>query len=391
MDAKKYSTLMDALKDLPDPRKARGKRYEWAFLLALICGALASGKRTGSEIVDWVIGHADELVALLQPRRRRIPSGSTVRRGLQLIPLQALEQHTLQFSQDLMIESPVSGQIVTDTGELLHGQAIDGKAVRGVQAHGQPMHLVSLVQHGTGRTLAQVRVEKKTNEIGAVPELLKGRDLTGTVTTMDALLTQRTLAQQIRAQHGHYFMVVKRNQKEMYQAIAVLFEHGAWTRAEKAREYQRYRTIDKGHGRLETRTLESSPTLNDYLDWPDLGQVMRRRCRRVIAKTGKTSDETTYAITDLKPQEVGAVGLAVLWRGHWTIENRVHYRRDVTLGEDACQIHTGDVPQTLATLRNSLLALLQHKGWTNIAAGLRHYDASVPRTLKLIGAIPMRL
>lgn len=391
MDTQKYSTLMDALKDIPDPRQARGKRFEWVFLLALICGALASGKRTGSEIIDWVIGHAEELVALLQPRRGRVASGSTLRRALQLIPLQTLEQHTLQFSQDLMLESPVSGKLITHTGEVLHAQAIDGKAVRGVQAHGRSMHLVSLVHHGTGSTLAQVRVEKKTNEIGAAPELLKGRDLTGTVTTMDALLAQRALAQQIRAQQGHYFMVVKRNHKALYQAIAVLFEQGAWTPAEKIREYQRSQTTNKGHGRLETRTLESSPTLNDYLDWPDVGQVMRRRCQRFTFRTGKSSDETTYAITDLWPQQMGAAGLEALWRGHWTIENRVHYPRDVTLGEDACQIHTGDAPQTLAALRNGLLSLLRHEGWTNIAAGLRHYEASVARALNLIGAIPARL
>jgi predicted transposase YbfD/YdcC len=391
MDHKKYSTLMDALKDIADPRKARGQRFEWSFLLALICAALASGKRSGSEISDWVMAHADELVALLQPRRGCVASGSTLRRVLQIIPLQTLEQRVSQFSHDLTIESAASGTIITYLGEVLHGQSMDGKTLRGVQAHGQPLHLISLVQHGSGKTLAQVTVDKKANEISAAPQLLNGRDLAGTVTTMDALLAQRTLAQQILDQHGHYLMVVKRNQSELYEAIALLFDQGAWTRAEKAREYQIYRTVNKGHGRLETRTLESSPTLNAYLDWPSIGQVMRRRCRRLIIKTGQLSDEITYGITDLRPEQVGAAKLEALWRGHWTIENRVHRVRDVTLGEDACQIHIGDAPQTLAVLRNGLLALLRHKGWTNIAESLRHYEASVSCALKLIGAIPAGL
>ncbi len=389
MDPQKYSTLMDALKDIPDPRQARGKRFTWPFLLTLICAALASGQRTGSQITDWVTAHADELVVLLQPHRRATASGATLRRVLQIVPLDTLEQRVSQFIQGLPVEPIMLGTITLRTGEQLQGQAVDGKAVRGVQAHGERLHLVSLVQHGTGQTLAQVAVAKKTNEIRAAPQLLAGRDLSGTVTTMDALLTQRALAQQILNQGGHYLMAVKRNQRELYDAIALLFEGGAWTVAEKAQEYESYRSVDKGHGRLEIRTLESSPTLNEYLDWPGVGQVMRRRCQRTTLKTGRTSDEITYGITDLRPEQVGAAGLEALWRGHWTIENRVHYRRDVTLGEDACQIHTGHAPQTLAVLRNGLLAVLRHAGWTNIAEGLRHYGASVSQTLQLIGAVPV--
>jgi len=103
---------------------------------------------------------------------------------------------------------------------VLHGQALDGKEVRGSQAHGQPLTLVSLVQHGTGITLAQVETDTKSNEIPAAAQLLAGRDLTNTVTTSDALHTQRSLAQQILDQHGHYLMVVKENQPELYQSIA---------------------------------------------------------------------------------------------------------------------------------------------------------------------------
>ena len=81
--------------------------------------------------------------------------------------------------------------------------------------------------------------------------------------------------------------------------------------------------------------------------------------------------------------------LAALWRGHWTIENRRHYVRDVTLGEDACQVHTGQAPQALACLRNAVISLLRGAGWQNIAAGVRHYSTSVHDTLRLIG-VPCR-
>ncbi len=105
---------------------------------------------------------------------------------------------------------------------------------------------------------------------------------------------------------------------------------------------------------------ESSLTLSDYLDWPGVGQVMRRRCKRVTVKT-KVTTETTYGITGLRPGEAGAAELETLWRGHWTIENRTHYVRDVTMGEDACQIHTGKAPHALAALRNGILGLLRRK------------------------------
>lgn len=104
------------------------------------------------------------------------------------------------------------------------GQAIDGKELRGVRAHGESLQLVSLVQHANAVVVAQVPVANKSNEITAAPQLLAGRDLTGTVTTTDALHTQRQFAQQIRAQNGHYLMVVKENQPALYDAIELLFE-----------------------------------------------------------------------------------------------------------------------------------------------------------------------
>lgn len=236
--------------------------------------------------------------------------------------------------------------------------------------------------------LAQQAVLEKSNEITAVPALLAGRDLSNTVITMDALLTQRELAQQIVDQKGHYLTVVKENQPGLYQAIALLFEGAPWLPREKAAEYQMHRTVDKGHGRLETRTLESSTSLAGYLDWPGASQVMRRQCERLILKSGEVSREITYGITNLPASQVGAATLEALWRGHWTIENGTHYVLDVTLGEDACQVHTGEAPSALSILRKAIHALLRARGWSNMADALRYYGASVPRALRLIGALP---
>ena len=387
MDHEECITLMDVFQGIPDPRKARGKRYHWLFLLALIGAALVSGQQTAHAIAHWVSLHGPVLHKRLQPPRSSMPSESTIRRVLRDIDITILEQRLTGLAQCLAATGPKQGSVKTEAGQVLQGQALDGKELRGVRAHGQKLHLLSLVQHESGRTLTQMSVETKTNEITAAPELLRGRDLSGTVTTMDALLTQRPFAQQILDQNGHYLMVVKRNQGHLYDAIALLFDDPPWLPREKEAECQVHRSVEKGHGRLEKRTLESSHTLSDYVDWPSVGQVMRRRYERIRLKTGEVSAATTYGITSLPHTEVDAAGLERLWRGHWTIENRVHYVRDVTMGEDANQSHTGNAPHVLAALRNAVLNLFRHHGWSNIADAFRYHNASVKRTLALIGAV----
>lgn len=391
MDQSKYTTLTEALSVIPDPRHARGKRHAWLFLLTLIAAALTSGQKTVTAIADWVRLHADELRDSLKPPKGRMPSGSTFYRVVRVIDLVRLEAQLVGLMEPLASATAAQAAITTSDGQVLHGQALDGKEVRGSLAHGQPLTLVSVVQHGTGITLAQVETDTKSNEIPAAAQLLAGRDLTNTVTTVDALHTQRALAQQILDQHGHYLMVVKENQPTLYQAIQLLFEQPPWLAQEQALEYQVHHTANKSHGRREKRCLESSISLNTQADWPGVGQVMRRQTERVNVKTGRVSRETRYGITSLRPQEAGAEQLELLWRRHWSIENRDHYIRDVTMGEDACQVHTGHAAHALATFRNAILGLFRWKGWTNIAAAIRHYSASVVHTLELLGAIPARL
>lgn len=377
MDQRKYSTLMDAVVDIPDPRKARGKRHPWALILTLISAALLGGQRTGRAIGQWVDEHTVELLTRLPIPQKPLPSPSTLRRALRTLDVAALELRLAQFAQDLDPAPPPP-----DTAPW-QGQAVDGKAVRGAQAHGAKVHLVSLVQHGSGRVCAQVRVRHKSNEITAVPRLLQERDLQGTVTTLDALLTQQAIARQILDQRSHYLMMVKENQPALYAALDLVFRRPP--PCDPADHREQVTTINKGHGRLETRTLERTCALNGYVDWPGVGHVLRRTCQRIVVKTGEVSEEQRYGITSLAWHEACAAQLEALWRGHWGIENKVHYVRDVSLGEEAGQVRVGNAPQALAALRNGLLTVLRSTGVTNIADALRHYAASLPDTFALIG------
>src|SRR6266508_673364 len=379
MDRAQYTTLVEVLKQVPDYRKRKGRQHRSLTLLSLIAMALASAQRTPQAIARWVREHRDELFAALPPSVSRLPSRATLRPALARLSVAALEPASAAFH-------PPSAPAPTPTPipAPLQGVAIDGKAVRGVGRSGHPCHLVSLVQHDDARVLGQVEVALKRDERSAVPALLKGRDLHGKVVTLDALHTLRPTARQIRTQQGHYLMIVKKNQAALYEYLDMLFtlpahpaDHEGWQTVGP--------TTEKGHGRLETRTLTCGNAHIEDVDWPDVQQVVRRECERITLKTGKRTHEVTYGLVSMSPKEAGAATIEALWRGHWTIENRVHYVRDVSFGEDAGHAAHGTTAHALAALRNGLLRLFRHAHWPSVPDALAHYGASVARAAALIG------
>lgn len=381
MDHAQYTTLMDVLNQVPEYRKRKGRLHRWMTLLSLIAMALASAQRTPQAIARWVGEHRADLFAVLPPSVSRLPSGATIRRALARLDVAALESALTAFHP---LPAPVVTLTQSPTPAPLQGVAIDGKAVRGVGRDGHPCHLVSLVQHGDARVLGQVEVALKRDERSAVPALLDGRDLHGKVVTLDALHTLRPTARQIRTQNGHYLMIVKKNQAALYDYLDMLFtlpahpaDHEVWQTVGP--------TTEKGHGRLETRTLTCGNPHSEDVDWPDVQQVVRRECERITIKTGKRTHEVTYGLVSMPPQEASAATIEALWRGHWTIENRLHYVRDVSFGEDAGHAAHGTTAHALAALRNGLLMLFRHAHWPSVPDALAHYGASVARAAALIG------
>lgn len=390
MDAPRYWDLRTALAAVPDPRRRRGRRYPWPVLLTPVAAALVSGQQSLRAIGQWVAEHAAAVGPLVGLSPGRAPSAATLRRAMRAVDLAALELQLTAFVAALPAPpAPSPGERAPRPPLPWTGLAPDGKAVRGANRHGAAVHLVGLVRHDDGRMLRQVAVADKGNEIAAAPRPLAGCSLRGTVTTVDAQLTQRALAAQIREQGGHYPMVVKANQPALPAAIATLFAASPLPLAADATASAS--TCDKGHGRLETRTLERSAALNGYLAWPGAGQVLRRTCQRVDPATGEIGEEVTYGPTSLPPDAGTAAQAEALWRGHWGNENHVHYVRDVTWGEDAGQVRRGYAPQAVAALRNGLLSLLRALGWRQIADAIRHYGAYAHRALQVLSSPPLRL
>jgi predicted transposase YbfD/YdcC len=377
-----YSGMLERFKDVPDPRTRPNQLYPWQLLWGLIGAAMASACQTPTAIARWITEHRDDLLAALPASVVRLPCESTIRRTLAAVDGSQLDAALIRLPA-LAPPAPVP-PAAAPTPAPLEGQAIDGKSVRGVGRSGRPCLLVSLVQHTSATVLGQEQVARKRDERSAVPVLLTGRQLCGTVITLDALHTLKQTARLILTQNGDYLMVVKKNQASLYEFLDMLFslpahpsDHEVWDQVGP--------TSEKGHGRLETRTLISGNAHIEDVDWPGVAQVIRRECERIELKTGKVTREVSYGLTSLTPSRADAAALEALWRGHWTIENGVHYVRDVSFGEDRGHAATGSTARALASVRNALLYLFRRAGWRLVPDALAHYGASVRRALTLVG------
>jgi len=245
--------------------------------------------------------------------------------------------------------------------------AFDGKTVRGARTATQAApHLLSVSTPTTHETLAQVRVDDKTNEIPVAQDLLPHLPLRGRIVTADALHTQTALAQTILDHGGAYLLTVKDNQPRLHAELAAYF-------ADPHATMRTAQTIDRRRGRTETRTLSASARLNGYLraycPFPRIAQVAR--LVRTVRTAKKTSTETVYLITALTPRQADPDRLLMLIRGHWSVESR-HWLRDVTFGEDRSRLRSGPAPQIMAAFRNLALTLIRRTGATAIAAFRQH-------------------
>jgi predicted transposase YbfD/YdcC len=205
--------------------------------------------------------------------------------------------------------------------------------------------------------------------------------LEGRVVTMDALLTQRSIAQQIVTAGGDYVRVVKDNQPQLREDIATVFVLPPIVGERRTGG----ETVDSGHGRIEQRRLHTSDVLVGYSDWPGLAQVFQLERQVINKKTGEVREEVVAGVTSLAPERADAACLLALVRSHWHIENHSHWVRDVTFDEDRSQVRCGNIPQVMAALRNTVIGRMRQAGYPNIAAACRRFAAQPALALALIG------
>ncbi|MFD3842123.1 ISAs1 family transposase [Streptomyces sp. NPDC058642] len=358
--------LMERLRVLPDPRRRRGVRRPFVAVLLVAASAVIAGARSYAAIGQWSANAPQHALARLGGRAvgalgvRVAPSAATIRRVVALACPGGLA--------DLTGADPAGSDSV----------AVDGKAARGSR-HGEvpAAHLLAAMT-GDGRTVTQLRVPGKTNEITCFASLLAPFDLSGVTVTADALHTQRAHVRfLVEEKKAHYLLVVKANQPGLHRRLRSL----PWKDV-TARRYDR----ETGHGRRETRATRALTVTGLGLDFPHAAQAVRILRHRTDLRTGKVGRQTVYAITDLTSRQASPQRLGQLARSQWIIENRLHFVRDTTFAEDASKIHTGHGPDNMATLRNLAINTLRAAGHRSIAAGIRHVSYEpFTRPLDLLG------
>lgn len=369
--------LLERLQTVPDQRKRRGVRYPLAVLLAIALLAKLCGQSQVHALAGWAHERAAELATVFGLKRARMPHPTTWTRVLG----NAVAADALEAALQPLLVTP-SAEVPARASRQI---ALDGKTLRGTiptAAGSGGVHLVSAYQVDTGVPLLQVKVSAKANELVVAPHILARLDLQGVLVTGDAMFAQRNLSSQIVEAGGDYCWIVKENQPTLYDDLRLLFGPQPAELPGTSPipdDFVTVQRVDKAHGRLEERVLTSSSLLADYQDWPYLAQAFQ--VVRTSYRRRGCSREVRYGITSAPARSANAARVLAGVRGHWRIENGLHYRRDVTLKEDASLARLGQAPQVLATLNNFICGLTGRAGIINLAACQRSMAATFDRWL----------
>jgi predicted transposase YbfD/YdcC len=292
-----------------------------------------------------------------------VPSESTFRRTLQRLDADAFDDLAGRWAQQRTAPGPKQRRVIAVDGKTLRGSAYGGEDGR---------HLLAALDHAHGVVLGQVEVGAKPNEIPMFATLLDRIGIAGAVITADALHAQRDHATYLAGRGARYLLIVKRNQPSLHAQLAAL----PWRDVLVA-----YQARERGHGRTERRTLKVT-SVAAGLASPCAAQAIQIVRRRTVK--GKRSAETCYAVTSLTVTQATYAELAAIIRGHWGIEDRLHWVRDMDFDEDRCQIRTASGPRIMASLRNLVFTILRLTGATSIAAAVRYHARRPSRPLRTI-------
>ena len=362
MRSKALPILMEYLSDVSDPRVERTKLHSLITVLtiaicAVICGADGwdDMARFGKSKEDWLRNE------LGLPLPNGIPSADTFRRVFARIDPEQLQNAFQRWTKQLYI--------LTE-GEII---ALDGKTLRhsfDTAFEKSMIHMVSAWASEARLVLGAVKVDEKSNEITAVPELLALLDIQGCIIIADALNTQKSIAAQITSQGADYMLPVKDNHPHLHEDIRNCFEHGR-EHSFEGLEYRKHTDTSVGHGRNETRVCEviqlerNDPFWNDIQqEWSKLSSLVRIERTRETSKG--TSKEVCYYISSMQGDAKKCQRVA---RRHWGIENRLHYVLDVSMDEDESRIRRDHGAENFAVLRHIALNLLRQEN--TVQAGIK--------------------
>jgi predicted transposase YbfD/YdcC len=346
------ASLIESFWDLPDPRVERCREHQLIDIVIIsICAVIAGGE--GFTDMEEFGRAKEEWLREFLELPNGIPSHDTFGRVWARIKPEEFERRFRQW---------VQGVVEVSQGEVV---GIDGKTLRRSydRAGGRAaIQLVSAWARSQRLTLGQVKVADESNEITAVPELLRVLELNGCIVTVDALNTQKEIATEIRRQQADYVLALKGNHPTLHEQV-VDFLQTAQQGLTHNYQIAHHQTVDGEHGRIETRQywqVEAPPHLHEFDQWPDLRSIGLVQATREIGD--QISAQVRYYLSSLP---VDSHRFAEAVRGHWSVENSCHWILDVVFGEDDCRVRTGHAPENLALLRRLALSLLSQEKTVN--------------------------
>jgi predicted transposase YbfD/YdcC len=375
--SKQMQTLYEVCQQVVDGRAARGKRYELAGLLVVLVLAKLAGMQSLLGASDWVRDQACFLRKGLQLSWKRMPCANTYSDALARLDSQEINTALAAWFERKEAESRCDqepSRLGAQQSERHVHLAVDGKALRGTgkQLYGgeEPQkQVLHVYEVQTGIVLQQCPIAPEHNEVSTLKPLLTEVLCKGRILTADAAQSYHEFGRLVQRAGGDVELFFKDNTPAARADLELFFEDPQAAR----HTWQSFETIEKGHGRLERRHITTSPDLNDYLrrDWGEVGQVFRLQRERT--SKDKHSVEVVYGWTSLSHKYCCPQRLLALTRAHWNVENRLHWRRDATLGEDECGVRLPPVSQMLAVLNTVVLSLMDMHQVTNVARQIRRF------------------
>lgn len=347
--------------ELEDPRSAINQKHPLGSVVVIAMMAVLAGASGPTAIARWAKLKGEFLVKVLE-LPNGIPRKDVFRRVLSLLKPDAFQRCFANWLRSLRDQAAEA----TDVAKPIF--SVDGKTAR--RSHDQKkglgaLHAVSVWASEFGLSLGQVACAEKSNEITAIPELLRLVDIKGTIITIDAMGTQKAIAEQIIDSQADYVLALKGNQQTLHQAVIDYVEHQSKNDFADARA-RRHITQETGHGREEIRSYIQMPvpdTLRELELWKGLKSI--GMATLVCVRNGKETTETRYYISSLP---VGVKLFAHAVRSHWGIENSCHWSLDMTYREDESRIRQPHLRENFAWLNRFTLSLLkQHPGKDSIA------------------------
>lgn len=387
------ASFYQAFEQVKDGRGRRGKRYPLALILTLIMLGKMAGETTIEGIIDWINGRKKEIKRLLN-WPKGFPTNKTYTDTLAKCDHQEIAKTIAQVimkakeeKQCKKMSFQLMEQEIDEKENLIH-TAVDGKVLRGtrkhVRANQPPVHLLSFYECESGIVLDQFSIEKKKNEYSKCIAILHPLLVKGRILTTDAGIGYKGWCALVHIFGGYYLIVIKNNHPVVRKELIAFFENDHIDR----NEFQYHKETSKGHGRQEMREIWTSTQMNGHFkdEWAGIAQVFL--IKRTVIEKGEERIEVVYGMTSLPRKKADAKRILELNRKHWSIENRLHYRRDVTLGEDASQIRVKGAPEVLAALNGGILAFMDFLGVKNVAKQMRHYCAQYEDALQLLFGNP---